>query len=165
MYLFRLDFALLLLPPPPLIVNPYSTPQDNLVRELTGFLYHLASHPITRFTLWQLCCPERIEGGYPECIEGVIGAAGWKSILEWAVYWNDHWHRNGGMAKCLKCELVCVRVWNVGKMEFWRLRWTWKLVYIDCCCCCCHDRYSNRDLIRVNFVFQTCRRSHRKGWS
>ena len=67
---------------------------------------------------------------------------------------NDHWHGNRGMAKCLEYELVCVRVWNVGMMEFWRLRWTWKLVYIDRCCCCCYDRYSNRDLLRVDFGFQ-----------
>ena len=41
---------------------------------------------------------------------------------EWRTGWN--------------VELVCVRVWNVGMLEFWGLRSTWKLVYIDYCCCC-----------------------------
>ena len=66
-----------------------------------------------------VCCPERIEGGCPECIEGVIGAAGWISILEWAVYWNDHWHGNKGMAdhwnaNWYLCESGMLEYWNTG---------------------------------------------------
>ena len=69
---------------------------------------------------WSIrCCPERIEGGCPERIEVVIGAAGLRSVLEWEVYWNDHWRRNEGMADRWNahwylCEYGMLEYWNTG---------------------------------------------------
>ena len=119
---------------------------------LSILLLRRSVHPRTKIIFWVQClCGHRVlaHPASSTAIQLLLPTAvccrWWlfkeiESLFRWSVLvweWRCKWLMPGiaEWQVSLELGLAWERVWNVGMLHIWRLRWTRKLVYIDRCCC------------------------------